>query len=195
MISYLSGKIILKKDGFVILDVNGVGYEVFVSAPSFDKLPEKGEPFNVFCYLDVGERSLKLFGFLSYKELELFKIVRGISGVGPKAALEISSIGSLEKIKEKMDKNADVFEGISGIGKMKAQKIVLELTGKFKALKPVKKTKQEDKQDNLEQDDVFIALINLGFQKDAIKQALLQIPSNIEATQEKITHALQLLGK
>jgi len=198
MISYLSGKIILKKDGFVILDVNGVGYEVFVSAPSFDNLPEKGEPLNVFCYLDVGERSLKLFGFLSYKELELFKIVRGISGVGPKAALEISSIGSLEKIKEKMDKNADVFEGISGIGKMKAQKIVLELTGKFKALKPITKTKkttQNDEQDNSEKDEVFIALTNLGFQKDAIKQALSQIPSNIEATQEKITHALQLLGK
>jgi len=191
MMSHLSGKIILKKDGFMILDVNGIGYEIFVSVPSFDMLPEKGSILNAFCYLDVQERSLRLFGFLTYDELELFKTVKGVSGVGPKAALEISSVGSLERIKEKMDKNADVFEGISGIGKKKAQKIILELSGKLKTLKP-KPKKQED---NFNQDEVFTALINLGFSKDKIKEVLLQLPLEVKTSQEKITQALKILGR
>jgi len=189
MISYLSGKIILKKDGLLILDVNGVGYEVFVSAPSSDILPEKGRVLNIFCYLDVTERSLKLFGFLTYDELELFKVVRNISGVGPKAALEISSVGSLEKIKEKMDKNADVFEGVSGIGKKKAQKIILELSGKLKTLKSKKQ------QDNFENDEAFTALVNLGFPKDKIKEALSQLPVSSKTTHDRVTEALQILGQ
>jgi len=176
----------------MILDVSGVGYEIFISKPSFDMLPEKGTILNVFCYLDVGERSLRLFGFLTYDELELFKIVKGVSGVGPKAALEISSVGSLEKIKEKMDKNADVFEGISGIGKKKAQKIILELSGKLKTLKPKPKPKEED---NFDQDEVFTALINLGFSNDRIKEVLSQLPAETKTSQEKITQALKFLGK
>ena len=191
MISHLSGKIILKKEGFMILDVNGVGYEVFVSAPTSDILPEKGSILNIFCYLDVNERSLKLFGFSTYNELELFKVVRGISGVGPKAALEISSVGSLEKIKEKMDKNADVFEGISGIGKKKAQKIVLELSGKLKTLN----TKSKKQQDNFENDEAFTALVNLGFSKDKAKEALSHLTGDIKTTNDRITKALQILGK
>lgn len=191
MISYLSGKIILKKDGFVILDVNGVGYEVFVSGPSFDILPEKGSALNMFCYLDVNERSLKLFGFLTYNELELFKVVRNISGVGPKAALEISSVGSLEKIKEKMDKNADVFEDISGIGKKKAQKIVLELSGRLKTLKP----KSKKQQGNFENDEAFTGLVNLGFPREKIKEALSQLSGDMKTTHDRVTEALQILGK
>ena len=173
------------------MDVNGVGYEVFVSEPSFESIPEKGSVLNVFCYLDVGERSLKLFGFLTYDELELFKVVRNISGVGPKAALEISSVGSLEKIKEKMDKNADVFEGISGIGKKKAQKIILELSGKFKTLTQQPKKQKSEAQN----DEASDALINLGFSKEQVKQVLQQLPSEIKDPQEKVKEALQILGK
>lgn len=190
MISHLSGKIILKRDGFVILDVNGVGYEVFVSVPSFDILPEKGSVLNVFCYLDVNERSLKLFGFLTYDELELFKVVKSVSGVGPKAALEISSVGSLEKIKEKMDKNVDVFEGVSGIGKMRAQKIILELSGKFKTLR----VRPKKKQDSFENDEAFTALVNLGFSKEKVKEALSQLSGDVNVTSDRVTEALQILG-
>ena len=82
MISYLSGKIILRKPGFIVLSVGGVGYEVFISAKTADNLPESTadarDKLEIFCYLDVGERSLRLFGFLTYDELELFKTVRAI---------------------------------------------------------------------------------------------------------------------
>ena len=123
MIAYLTGKIILKKEKFVILEVSGVGYEVFISARSMGSIPKIGQALKLFCYLDVGERSLRLFGFLTFEQLELFKLLRNISGVGPKAALEISSIGSIEKIKKEIDKgNEKIFEGIPGIGKKKAKK-------------------------------------------------------------------------
>jgi len=100
MIAYLSGKIVLKKLGFVILNVAGVGYEVFISKITEQGLPEAGSELTLFCYLDVGERILRLFGFLTYDELELFKIIRSISGVGPKASLEIASNGPIEEIKK-----------------------------------------------------------------------------------------------
>lgn len=183
MISYLEGKIILKKENFVILAVNGVGYEVFVSPKSLEKIPTTDEEAKLFCYLDVGERSLKLFGFLSFEELELFKLVRSVSGVGPKAGLEISSLDSPEKIKEEIEKgNETIFESVPGIGKQKARKIILELSGKLKTSKPAVKQP-------FEQDEAFSALLNLGFSKEQVKRALASVPKNIDS-QERVKRAL-----
>ncbi len=191
MISYLSGEIIFKKDNFVILEVNGVGYEVFLSAKSMDNIPQVGQALKLFCYLDVGERSLKLFGFLSFDELELFKIIRNIQGVGPKAALEISAVGSLEKIQQELKKGNNKFlDNIPGIGAKKAGKIILELSGLIRRemSSPVKALSA------LENDEAFLALLNLGFSKDKVKQALAGLPPEISDTQEKIRQALKLLG-
>jgi Holliday junction DNA helicase RuvA len=190
MISYLQGKIILKKEKFVILEVSGVGYEVFLSKRSLDRIPQTGQNLNVFCYLDVGERSLRLYGFLSYEELELFKLLRNISGVGPKAALEISSIGPPEKIKKEIEKgNEKIFEGIPGIGKKKAKKIILELSGKLKLLSPP--LKKED----TKEDEVLLALINLGFKKEEAKKALSQVPKEVKDVKNRVKEALKILGR
>ncbi|MDD5738886.1 MAG: Holliday junction branch migration protein RuvA [Candidatus Pacebacteria bacterium] len=192
MIAYLSGKIVKKADNFVILNVNGVGYEVFLSEQSMGKLPEQESDFKCFCYLEANERAMKLFGFLSFEELELFKVIRNIQGAGPKASLEISSIGSLEKIKALMDKgNLNFLDGISGIGEKRAQKIILELTGKIKSLSDLSKKDKEV----LESDEAYLALIKLGFSKEKAKQAILELPKEIKNTQERIKNALQILGK
>lgn len=167
---------ILKKENFIILNVGGIGYEVFLS--SAVKIPEKGSELNLFCHLDLTERAVKLYGFLSFEELEVFKIVRNISGVGPKAALEISSLGSLQEIKEKIEKG-DLK--MPGIGSKKAQKIILELTGKLKDI-PKKEIKGE----------AFEALIALGFPKDRVKKVLSEIKEGL-SEQEKIKKALKLL--
>lgn len=192
MISYLAGKIILKKQGFIILEVQGVGYEVFVSERSIKSISEIGSELKLFCYLDVGERSLRLFGFKTFEELELFKIVRSISGVGPKAALEISAIGSAETIKKEIEKgNEQIFEKVPGIGRKKAQKITLELAGKLKTEEP--KTKEQ--KNEFENNEAFLALVNLGFPKDKVKQALSQLSKDIKNPEEKIKQGLQILGK
>src|ERR1035437_7112371 len=119
MISYLNGKIILKKDKFIILEVAGVGYKVFVSAQTLLKLSEI-------------DNTIKLFTF---EELEFFETLMDIRGVGPKSALDIAALGSLDKIKDRILKQDEkIFEGIPGIGSKKAMTIILELTGKIKML-------------------------------------------------------------
>lgn len=192
MIAYLSGKIIKKADNFAILDINGVGYEVFLSEVSMGKLSEQGSDFKCFCYLEANERAMKLFGFLTFEELELFKVIRNIQGAGPKASLEISSIGSLERIKTLMDKgNLNFLDGISGIGEKRAQKIILELTGKIKNIGALNKKEKEV----LENDEAYLVLVKLGFAKEKAKKVILDLPKEIKNSQERIKQALQILGK
>ncbi|MCK5044214.1 Holliday junction branch migration protein RuvA [Candidatus Parcubacteria bacterium] len=188
MISYLKGRIILKKDKFIVLDVNGVGYKVFLSQKTFDKIGDTDELLSFFCHLSVRENSLDLYGFLELEELDLFELVIGISGVGPKAALEISSIGPKEKLKEAIElQHEEIFEGILGIGQKKARKIILELSGKIKDFDSFISRKKET-------DPVLDTLINLGFPRDKAKQTLSGL-TNIKDDEEKIKRALKILGK
>jgi len=181
MISYLEGKIVLKKEKFIVLNVNGVGYKVFVSKKTLSKLPEIGKDLKVFCYLNVSENSLALYGFLDQKELEFFEILEDIRGVGPKSALEISSLGPLEKIRERIiSQDEKLFDGVPGIGKKKAMTIILELTGKIGEV-------------NKNIDEAQDALVNLGFNRQEAKIALEKIERNIPP-EEKIKKALKILG-
>lgn len=189
MISYLQGKIIFKSEKFVILDVNDVGYKVFLSRATLNKIPEIGALLKFFCYLVVRENALDLYGFLNYEELEFFEILLDIQGIGPKAALEIASLGPLEKIKKDIEtQNEQIFAGIPGIGRKKIQAIILELSGRIRAISkssPIAK----------EYDEAEEILINLGFPKQRAKEALSQIPKEIKNTEDKIKEALKILGR
>ena len=172
------------------MEVSGIGFEIFLPKRTIAKIPQIGQNLNLFCHLDVGERSLRLFGFLRDEELELFKLLRNISGVGPKAALDISSIGSPGKIKEEIDKgNEKVFENVPGIGEKKARKIILELSGKLKSPEP------SLKKESISEDEAFLALVNLGFPKEEVKKALAQLPKEIKAAEERIKESLKILGR
>lgn len=190
MISYLNGKIIIKKDKFIILDVNGVGYKVFLSKKSLAKTPAIENPLKLFCFLNVKENILALYGFLSNKELEFFELLNTIRGVGPKAALEIASLGPLENIRERiLSKDEALFDEISGIGRKKAMTIILELTGKIKDLskQPVLAKASADEAEE--------GLVSLGFSREKAKQALVKVPEDIKNPEERIKQALKLLGK
>lgn len=187
MISYLSGKIILKKEKFIVLDVREVGYKIFLSKKTLEKISVSEEMVEFFCCLYVRENILDLYGFLNFEELEFFEILIGISGVGPKMALEISSLGPLEKLKQEIEyQHDDLFEGIPGIGVKKARTIILELSGKLKEISK-KKPKRTD--------EVEDALVNLGFSHQQAKQALSEIPAEIKDNEQKIKQALKVLGK
>jgi len=187
MISYLRGKIILKKEKFVILGINGVGYKVFLSQKTLSKITGVGQNIELFCFLHVRENSLALYGFLDHKELEFFEIVEGISGVGPKASLEISALGPLEKLKERiLAHDEKIFEKVPGIGRKKAMTIILELSGK---IKEVAKRKPE------QADEAEEALINLGFPKQKVKEVLKKVPKEIKDVEGKVKQALKMLGK
>ena len=186
MISYLNGKVILKKDKFIIVEVAGIGYKVFLNRHNLLKLTEIGEPVKLFTYQNVKEEALDLYGFFTYDELEFFETLMDIRGVGPKSALDISALGSLDKIKDRILKQDEkIFEGIPGIGEKKAMTIILELTGKIKML--------GNKKGSV--DEAEGALTQLGFSRQQAKDALSRVPASIKDPEERIKLALKNLGK
>lgn len=184
MIAYLFGKIILKKDKFIILDVNNIGYKVFLSQQSLLTLPETDENLKIFIYHNIKEEASDLYGFFSAEEMDFFDILMDIRGVGPKAALEIASVGPLDRIKDKiLRQDENVFAGISGIGAKKAMTIILELTGKIKMM--------GSKKGSI--DEAESALVSLGFTKQQAKDSLKRVSA--KDPEERIKQALKLLGK
>lgn len=188
MIAYLSGAIILKKEKCVIVEVAGVGYKIFLSRQTLSTIPAMGENLKVFCFHNVNETASDLYGFLTYEQLEFFEVLMDIRGVGPKAALEISSLGPLEKIKDKiLAQDGKIFQQIPGIGSKKAMTIILELTGKIKLLNGIKNKKSEDPAED--------ALVQLGFPRIQAKEALNNVPADIKSAEERIKQALKVLGR
>ncbi len=187
MISYLNGTILLKKDKFIILEVNNVGYQVFLSRKTLSNVPQNGGSLKVFCFHNVKEDASDLYGFLTYEELDFFELLMDIHGVGPKAALEISALGPLEKIKDRILKQDEkIFAGIPGIGSKKAMTIILELTGKIHLLDGQKKSAADPAQD---------ALVQLGLSSQQAKEALGKVPKNVKSAEERVQQALKNLGK
>lgn len=180
MISFISGKIALKDDKSAIVERQGMGFEVFLSKINLDKI-KTGEERSFYTFLSMGEKNIELYGFLSLEELELFKVLKNVSGVGPKTAVILSSIGSIEKLKDLLEKGEIP---VKGIGEKKLQKILLEISGKIKEIKkPIKK------------DEVYKALSSLGFSKEEISEAVNSIPKEINDPEERIKQALRFLGK
>ena len=180
----------LGKERFVVADVNGVGYKVFASKKTFEKQKptEDGPPCVLFCYLYVRENVMDLYGFADWQEREVFELLIGISGVGPKAAIEISALGPLEKLKKAIDAgDGKIFEGIPGIGKKRIAKILLELSGKIKGLD------QDARAGSVNDSDPCAdALVNMGFSKSDARLALEQIPTKM-SEEDRIKQALKRL--
>jgi len=182
MITSLQGKIVLKREKFLVVEVAGIGYKVFCSANTLKKIPETGE-LKLFTFLFLREDAVELYGFLSQEELGLFETLNEISGIGPKTATMLASLGSLGKLKETIEKGQLPPE-IKGIGQKKAQKILLELTGK---IKEVNKSPQ-----SIEADNALDTLVSLGFPRQRAKEALSKIPNGL-TDEERIKEALKNL--
>jgi Holliday junction DNA helicase RuvA len=184
MINYLKGKITYKNNKSLILENQGIGFKVFCSPNTLKKISQEGET-KIFTYLYLREEAAELYGFLTEKELGLFETLNDISGIGPKTAMMLASLGSLEKLKEMMEMGQLPPE-IKGIGKKRTQKILLELTGKIKELKIPKKGEPAD--------ETLNALISLGFPRQRAKEALAEIPEETPE-EEKMKKALKFLGR
>ncbi len=184
MIYYLKGKVGFKNDKIVVLEVSGVGYKIFCSPGTLRSIPSNQE-IEIFTHLHLKEDTIELYGFLKQEELDLFGILYSISGIGPKTAMMLASLGSLEKLKEIME-SGKLPPEIKGIGQKRMQKILLELTGKIKELSVPAKTAVAD--------DALDALISLGLPRQKAKEALSVIPENTD-TETKIKEALKILGR
>lgn len=183
MIGYLSGKIISLKPTQVLLDVNGVGYQIFISISTFEKISESLS-VSLFIHTHVREDALNLFGFYSEEEKEMFEMLISISGIGPKVALSILSGISVDDLSDAILRG-DVGRLISipGVGKKTAERIVLELKTKVSELE----TSFSPMTDYSIRQQAISALVTLGYnQKNSEKIVRDLLTSNPNLTLEEI---------
>jgi holliday junction DNA helicase RuvA len=169
MITFLDGKLVGALPTQAIVDVGGVGYEVFIPLSSYDKLPAVGQPIRILTHLVVREDAHVLYGFMSAPERDLFRLlVNNVSGIGPKLALAVLSGMSVTNFKSAVV-NSDVtaLAKISGLGKKTAERIVLELKDKlgvaaaWEAATAAHAPTPEQEQAN----EAVLALIALGYKQ------------------------------
>ncbi len=134
MIAFLKGKLAGKTSTLAYLDVNGVGYAVFMSSAALSKLPEVGSRVQVLTYLQVSDSGIALYGFLSEEEKAMFERLIGVSGVGPKVALAALSTFAPRALADAIAaQDVALVQKIPGVGKKSASRIILELKGSFDA--------------------------------------------------------------
>lgn len=187
MIAYLEGVVFQKDTQSVIINVGGVGYEVFVPLSTFYTLPEIEERVGLHIYTHVRDDILLLFGFQTKIEKELFLMLISVSGIGPKLSINIlSGIGPPELLEAIAVGDAVRLRSIPGVGKKTAERIALELKDRAaKSLGEKQITPRpilEDKDKGL-MDDAISALINLGYPIKSAKKAI----EKTLALHEKIT--------
>jgi holliday junction DNA helicase RuvA len=191
MISYLRGQIrhktvIPKKDNFVVVDIGGVGYKVFVLDKFINEI-KIGEEIELYVYTQVAETVLDLYGFKTQEELNFFEILISISGVGPKSALNILQKAKIEDLRTAASSgSADILSKVSGIGPKTAEKIVSGLKDKIGGLDGVAVEWNDGFGDALE------ALVGLGYSASQARDALARCQS--QDSGEKVKEALKYLA-
>ena len=191
MISSLKGNINRIFGNYVEIDVSGVGYLVYVGN-NFLKKHTEGESLKINIYMSVTENDINLYGFDSFEELDLFKMLITVSGVGPKTAAGIlAEKGTLEIIKSIGDANVDFFKKIKGIGLKTAQRIIVDLKSKIGGLGEL------NLKDDLPliEDDLVLSLQQLGFERKEIEMVTAKLPKEFEKLEEKLEWCLLNLGR
>lgn len=196
MIGYLQGILILKYPNYIILEANGVGYRVEIPLSTFSELPTIGEKVSLHIHTYLKENVIKLFGFLSLAEKDIFTSLIEISGIGPRLALNILSRISPEGLKVAIQtEDINKLNTVPGVGRKTAQRILLEMRDKCKGISTLEKTLTKDEQKEQLLRDAVSALINLGYQireaKSAVNQAWEQL--NHHSLEELIKQSLRFL--
>jgi Holliday junction DNA helicase RuvA len=200
MITFLDGRLVSALPTQAIVDVGGVGYEIFIPLSSYDKLPAVGQPIRILTHLAVREDAHVLYGFMSAAERDLFRLlVNNVSGIGPKLALAVLSGMSVTNFKAAVV-NSDVaaLARISGLGKKTAERIVLELKDKvgvaaaWEAATAPQAPTAEQEQAN----EAVLALIALGYKQIDAHKAVRQLQQRGEAksAEELVKLALQRIA-
>lgn len=132
MIAYLKGIVAEVSQTRLVLDVNNVGYQIFISAREASEMPGRGEEVKIYTYLNVKEDAMQLFGFLSEDDLEMYKLLLNVNGIGPKAALGILSVLTADELRfAVLSDDAKTIARAPGVGGKTAQKLILELKDKL----------------------------------------------------------------
>lgn len=172
MIAQLAGALAYKSPEQLVVDVHGVGYQVFVSLNSFYRLPAPGSPVSLLIHTHVREDSLQLFGFAEQAEKELFLLLLGVSGIGPRLALNILSGTPTQELQAAIEAGDLVrLVAIPGIGKKTAERLIVELRDKVRLLGGTRPSDGAGPTTGMEAEAIS-ALLNLGYRRGEAERAV-----------------------
>lgn len=172
MIALLSGEPVLAGDRWVIIDVHGVGYQVQVTQPALQQLATGNGTAKLYTHMAVREDAVTLYGFLHQSELEMFRILIGVTGIGPQIAMNLlSQIGIEEFAVAILNGDEKALTRISGIGTKSAKRLILELRDKMKKISDTI-PRGETGTGSLAVHDAVSALVSLGFAENESREAV-----------------------
>jgi len=188
MIYSIQGKITYIKPDYVVVETNGLSYQIFVTDFLIEKI-KKYQNIKLLTYLEVRETAMELYGFEDETHLEYFKHLRSISGIGPKSAINVLSLVRLSDLERAiLNEKVDILTKVSGIGKKTAERIILELKGKIVKIKGGLLEQSED-------DSLLIdALISMGYTIVQARETIKKIPSEVQGTKKRLKQALKILS-
>lgn len=191
MLYSLSGQLVSKKNGFLILETAGIAFRVFVAPRALQSLPQNGSQIKVFCSLFSRESApFELFGFLTEQELYLFEKLNTVNGIGPKTAMSVLGVASIDQLAAAINAGkTELLTKASGIGKKTAERVVLDLKGKLEMAGVV----AEAQTLQLMESDVELeeTLVGFGFTKQQAKTAIGKIDQSIVGFKERLREALK----
>lgn len=199
MIAALAGTLITKTPQSVIIDVHGVGYEVFTSLQTYYRLPDLKQAVRLHTYTHVREDALVLYGFLSTEEKAAFLLLISVSGVGPRLGLALLSGLSVAELANAIRSgDARRLSSVPGIGQKTAARLILELQSKITSIAPEATVEGAAAPSSIA-DDALSALVNLGYQppiaKDILKQIERSRPGEELTVEDFLREALRRLSK
>lgn len=203
MIASIKGVLSYKSPSYIIVEVGGLGYQVYTSSTSCQAMPEVGKTVTLFTYTYIREDALNLYGFPTMEEKDLFMLLLNVSGIGPRLSLNIlSGISGSDLVRSIREGDIVKLTSIPGIGKKMASRLIFELKEKIGDLFSLGYAGTDDEKKRGERDkvinDVLSALMNLGYQRqpamDAIKLITRDSPRNLSA-EELIKESLKILAK
>lgn len=205
MIAYVKGELVQKQIGFVIIDVGGIGYKVFMSEPSIEKIGNIGEQVKVHTYYKVSEDDISLFGFNTQEELRMFELLISVSGIGAKTAIAmLACIEPSQFAIAIISNDIDTLKKIPGVGPKSAQRIVLELKDKMKKEQQISELTNATIEQKAKVKKVIVAdtkvqeatdaLQVLGYTRKDIEKAIEQIDIAEMSVEDIIKKALRELS-
>lgn len=194
MISFIRGIVAEKSENIVVLDCNGVGYEIFVSSFTLDTLT-KGEVATIKTYMQVREDGVALFGFIDLKEKDIFLKLINISGIGPKMAITILSQISIKDLVSAISTgNTKMLSAVKGLGKKTAERIVLELSNAFDTL-PLLEPDFGFTPKTQCIDEAVDVLVSMGLVRFEATRVVKDVATPSDTTEDIIKKALKYMNK
>jgi len=175
MIASLTGILRFKSPGHITVDVNGIGYRVFIPLSTFYELADEGSPIALNVYTAVREDAIHLYGFRTPEEKQLFELLLSVNGIGPKLAIGLlSGISSADCIGAGVTDYRQTLTKIPGVGKKMAERMILELRDRVIKLASPETREEAKASDSLDavREDALSALVNLGYKKSVAKMVL-----------------------